>query len=315
MRTEMPPTPLSSAHPRAPRLAPAPDEPLFAPRLALGTEPCSACAALLAVDQRYCLSCGERRAGTRVPFPTAAAVATTTVPVLPPRRRAPLPASALSALYGLAGAGALALGLLAGALIVRGNDTPAPIVAAAATAVATAAATVAAPVATATPVPTVAASFTADWPAGQNGWTIQLSTLPKDGTTPEAIATAKADATGQGATDAGALDSDAFASLDGGNYVIYSGVFTTKREAEDAFSTLQANFPDASVVEVTDKAPEKTVKKSSADLKKEEASKTPEEAQRDTRKAPPTVESEGPAPTPDGKKPGGDSDEAATEIG
>ena len=293
---------------------PTEEAPVFAPRLAAETEPCATCGALLAADQRYCLSCGERRAGTRVPFPVPAApVVAAAPPPPPPRRRAPLPASALSALYGLAGAGALALGLLAGAVIVRAGDDPAPVFAAA-TPVATAVATAAAAVTIPTPAPTVAAPFTPDWPAGQNGWTIQLKTLPKDGTTPEAIATAKTEATGQGATDVGALDSDAFASLDGGNYVIYSGVSTSKKAAEDALGTLKANFPDASVVEVSDTAPaEKTVKKSAADLKKEEESQTPEEAQKNTRKAPSTMESAGPTQTPDKKKPGGDSD--ATEIG
>ena len=42
---------------------------LYVPRLARETEPCANCGALLASDQRYCLSCGERRADTRVPFP------------------------------------------------------------------------------------------------------------------------------------------------------------------------------------------------------------------------------------------------------
>lgn len=31
-------------------------------------EACASCSAPLAVDQRYCLSCGERRAGARLPF-------------------------------------------------------------------------------------------------------------------------------------------------------------------------------------------------------------------------------------------------------
>lgn len=308
----MPPTPFSpTAAP--PRLAPAPDAPPFAPRLAVDTEPCSACRAPLATDQRYCLSCGERRAGTRVPFPTPASAAPVAVvaPPPPPRRRAPLPASALSALYGLAGAGALALGLLAGAVIVRANDPPAPVVAAAPAPTVTVQPTAAAAVAT--PAPTVAATFTPDWPAGQAGWTVQLQSLPKDGTTPEAIATAKSDATGQGATDVGALDSDAFASLDGGTYVIYSGVSTTKQEAEDAFTALQPNFPDASVIEVSDKAPEKPESKSKTELKEKEQSQTPEDAQKNTRKAPPTVESEGTPPPADEKAPGAGTD--ATEIG
>ena len=44
---------------------------LHVPRLARETEPCAHCGALLASDQRYCLSCGERRADMRVPFPVA----------------------------------------------------------------------------------------------------------------------------------------------------------------------------------------------------------------------------------------------------
>ncbi len=292
--------------------------PLFAPRLASETEPCATCGALLAPDQRYCLSCGERRAGTRVPFPGPAApvvTAAAAAPPPPPRPRAPLPSSALSALYGLAGAAALALGLLVGILIMGGDDTPAPVVVAA-TPVATASAqpTAAAPQATPTAEPSAPATFTADWPGGQDGWTIQIKTLPKDGTTPEAIAAAKTEATGQGATDVGALDSDEFASLDGGNYVIYSGVSTTKQQAEDALSTLKANFPDASVVEVSNKAPEEAVEKTPEELKKEEQSQTPEDAQKNTRKAPPVVKSDGEKAAPDNKKPGGDSGDA-TEIG
>ena len=154
--------------------------------------------------------------------------------------------------------GALGLGILGGVLIAGGgDDTPVAVVATAtptpvATAVATA--TAAAPVTTPPPAATVAATFTADWQPGQNGWTVQLKTLPKGGTAPDAVAGAKADATAQGAADVGALESDAFASLDGGNYVIYSGVYTTKKDADDALAGLQANFPDASVVEVSDKA-------------------------------------------------------------
>jgi hypothetical protein len=249
-----------------------------------------------------------------VPFPApVTAVVATAPPPLPPRRRAPLPPSALSALYGLAGAAALALGLLAGAVIVGANETPAPVTAATAVATVTAQPTAVAPVTTPAAPATVAATFAPDWPSGQTGWTIQLQTLPKDGTTPEAIAAAKAAATGQGAADVGALDSDTFASLDGGNYVIYSGVSTTKKAAEDALSILQPNFPDASAVEVSDKAPAAAVKKSKSELRKQERSQTPEQAQRNTRKAPPTVQSEGTPPPADNKKPGAGS--GTTEIG
>jgi hypothetical protein len=295
---------------------------VYVPRLARETEPCAHCGALLASDQRYCLSCGERRAQLRVPFPAAPTVAAAPAPAPapPPRPVSPrgpggIPDWAMSALFGLAGAVALALGIFAGVLIAGGDDTPA---AATATPVLTAAPTAAAPVTTPPPTATVAATFTPDWPAGQTGWTVQLKTLPKDGTTPDAVAAAKDEATGQGAADVGALDADAFPTLDGGTYVIYSGVHTSKEDAERALSDIQANFPDAKVVEVSDTTPEATpaptaVKKSKDDLKRQEQSQSPEDAQKNTRKAPPTVESEGTPPPADDKAPGGGSD--ATEIG
>ena len=87
------------------------------------------------------------------------------------------------------------------------------------------------------------------------------------------------------------------------------------KDAEEALSTIQPNFPDASVVEVSDKTPKDTVKKSTADLESEEKSRTPDEAQKEIRKAPPTVESAGSTLTPDNKKPGGDSADEPTEIG
>lgn len=292
--------------------------PLYAPRLAHENEPCATCGALLAPDQRYCLSCGERRAAMRVPFPPATrAVAPAPAPALaapaPPRRRAPLPNSAISALYGLAGAAALGLGLLAGALIVRGNDDP-PAPAAAAVA---ATATPTPPPATPTPPPAAPATFTSDWPAGQTGWTVQLRTLPKDGTTPEAVAAAKNEATAQGAADVGALDSDQFPSLGGASYVIYSGVASSEDDARDALDGLQANFPDATVVEVSDQAPAAATPtpaaKSDADLEQEEETRTPEEAQKEIRKAPSSVESEGTPPPADDEEPGDGSD--VDEIG
>jgi hypothetical protein len=221
----------------------------------------------------------------------------------------------MSALFGLAGAAALALGILAGVLIAGGGDDTPPPVAVASTPVATATPNATVPAATATPTATVAATFAPDWPAGQTGWTVQLKTLPKDTATPEAVAAAKAEAAGQGAADVGALDSDEFATLDGGNYVIYSTVASTKPDAEATLEAVKANFPNAKVVEVGDKAsPTPTpVKKSKADLKQQEETQSPEDAQKNTRKAPPTVESEGTPPPADGKKPGGDSE--ATEIG
>ena len=96
-----------------------------------------------------------------------------------------------------------------------------------------------------------AATFTSDWPDGQSGFTIQLQTLPKSGTDVAAVATAKTAATGKGAKDVGALDSDSFSSLSGGNYVVYSGVFKTKALAAKALKGLKAKFPGAKVIKVS----------------------------------------------------------------
>ena len=54
-----------------------------------------------------------------------------------------------------------------------------------------------------------------------------------------------------GAIDAAVLDSDLYASLPPGNYVIYSGVYTDRESAEVAFKGLRRSFPDAAVVEVS----------------------------------------------------------------
>ncbi len=275
---------------------------LFAPRLGPDAEPCGACGAALAADQRYCLSCGTRRAGLRVPFPVAAPPAPATpppAPVIVPRpRRAPLPAEAL---VGMAAAAALGLGLLGGALIVRANDDP------------PAAAAVVQPAATATPMPTVVptaaptvaatatavAAFVSDWPDGQEGWTVQLQVLPKDGTTPDQVAAAKADASGKGAAEVGALDSDSFPTLDGGNYVVYAGNYGSKKDAEAAVDTTA--FPDAKAVQVSTSAPTPTPTPTAE-------FKSPEEAQKKLRDAPDKVQSEGTPPPADNKAPGAGSE-------
>jgi hypothetical protein len=292
------------------------DPGFFAPRLGPDGEACAACGGALAVDQRYCLNCGARRAGTRVPFPAATnaqPVATTTTTVRESRfadRSWSFPVWS-----GLAGVAAVSLGILAGVILMNSRDddakpgaalvssTPTPV-AAAPTAVATVVATAEATVAAVT-------EFVADWPAAQDGWTVQLQTLPKDGTTPQAVADAKTALIGQGAADVGALDSDAFSSLDAGQYVLYSTVSSSKADAEGILDGIKANFPDAKVVEVSSTAAEP---EATAEPKKtaEPEFKSPEDAQKKLRDAPDKVESEGTPPPADNKKPGGDSE--ATEF-
>jgi hypothetical protein len=95
------------------------------------------------------------------------------------------------------------------------------------------------------------AAFNGDWPAGTSGYTVQLQTLPEAGTSAAAVEAAKSAASAKGAKSVGALKSEEFASLTAGSYVIYSGVYHKKGEAEKALSALKKSFPAAKVIEVS----------------------------------------------------------------
>jgi hypothetical protein len=97
----------------------------------------------------------------------------------------------------------------------------------------------------------VEAAFTADWPSGTKGYTVELQTLPVAGTTVAAVAAAKTAALGKGAGSVGALKSSEYASLGGANYVIYSGVYHKRAEAQKALAALKKKFAAAKVVEVS----------------------------------------------------------------
>ena len=95
------------------------------------------------------------------------------------------------------------------------------------------------------------AAFTDDWPGGKNGYTVQLQTLPLQGTATSAVQAAKTAATAKGAKDVGALKSEDFASLAAGSYIVYSGVYTKKPEAAKALAGLKKSFPTAKVITVS----------------------------------------------------------------
>ncbi|MBA2515791.1 MAG: hypothetical protein H0V22_00465 [Solirubrobacterales bacterium] len=304
--------------------------------LAYETEPCSNCGAPLARDQRYCLACGDRRAGfpavlsglqsdpaSRAIGPTASAepdIVTTTYTAPPPT----LASRTLNA--GVAGGVAcLLLALLVGVLIGRaGNDNPPPT--AAAPSVVTVGGTGAAATGSGATAGTPAA-FTSDWPEGKRGFTVQLQTLAKEGTDAAAVATAKQAAVTSGAQNAGALDSDLYATLDPGQYVIFSGQFADRGAARKELSKLKKAFPDAKVVEVAsdkDPASASTTKDSNqASGKTKEPSKaeqakgakaiqdldkaSPEEYQKKSAKLPKTIVTPGKPPPKDSKPAGGGS--------
>jgi hypothetical protein len=207
-------------------------------------EPCAECGAPLASDQRYCLNCGHRRGGPRLPFEGTLAAGSTSGDEGSRSRDV----SPLSAVAGVALLGVL---LLVGVLIGRGNGSsptqaPAPVVQVGGAGADT-------PSGGGRSVNTSAGTVTSDWPAGKEGYTVELGTLPKQGTTADQVDAQKSALESKGATQVGVLDSDKYTSLPSGNYVLYSGVYTAKADATKALAKLKGKFPDAKVVQVSTK--------------------------------------------------------------
>ena len=133
-------------------------------------------------------------------------------------------------------------------------------------------ATTSVPVAEPAPVPTVTAPTTVDtstlptapeptttapgtshvpkngrvaWPRNENGWTVVLVSYPKTNGRPSALQTA-AKAARSGLHQVGILDSSLYASLQPGYYVVFTGVYPAKADADAAVATArQAGFGGA----------------------------------------------------------------------
>ncbi len=83
------------------------------------------------------------------------------------------------------------------------------------------------------------------WPANENGWTIVLVSYPKRSGAASARQTA-AQAAKSGLPQVGVLDSSNFASLQPGYLVVFTGIYGSKTDADDAVSTAhQAGFGGA----------------------------------------------------------------------
>ena len=133
----------------------------------------------MAPDQRYCLACGARRGAPRVPVSDPAAEPA--APPAPQQGGRPADVSPLAAVIGIALLGGM---LLIGVLIGRGNsdDNQQPIV----------------QVGTGSTAATSTSDLgggqggsgsdiTSEWPAGTNGYTVQVSSVPKAGATPASV--------------------------------------------------------------------------------------------------------------------------------
>lgn len=83
------------------------------------------------------------------------------------------------------------------------------------------------------------------WPRNENGWTIVLVSYPKTNGRPTALQTADK-AARSGLNQVGVLDSSLYASLQPGYYVVFTGVYPAKADADAAVATArQAGFGGA----------------------------------------------------------------------
>jgi hypothetical protein len=226
-------------------------------------ETCEQCAAPVEANQRYCVVCGTHRRHVYDPAARFLADATGRSrstsriergPVAPKRRSPGLGLALVLAAIPLA----VAAGVLIGG---RGNDANSKLLAAlraqkptvvnvqggrtAGAATASAAGTGGA---TATPVARLTSSF-----GLQQGYAVELETLPGSGTTQATVAAAERHARARGATAVGLISQADFQitpAPPSGDYVIYSGQYHSNADAAAALARLHHAFPAAKVIAV-----------------------------------------------------------------
>jgi hypothetical protein len=96
-----------------------------------------------------------------------------------------------------------------------------------------------------TPAPARGRNGRTVWPKNANGWTIVLVSYPKVNGRPSALTTASK-AAKSGLPQVGILDSGGFASLQPGYFVVFTGIYGSKSDADAAVATTrQAGFGGA----------------------------------------------------------------------
>ncbi len=89
--------------------------------------------------------------------------------------------------------------------------------------------------ATTAPPPQPPRRTLSEWPQGRSGWTLVLVSLPTSAGRPAAVAKAR-EALRAGIPEVGVLDSAKYSSLHPGYYVVFSGIYGSIGEAQDAVS-------------------------------------------------------------------------------
>jgi SPOR domain len=205
---------------------------------------CEECGAPLDERQRYCVSCGARRRDKGGPAVQYFARAGKRTRAGAARPGAPSGARAAAVLFFVVLPIAVAIGVLVGKGNGSNNDSQIAdaiknlqVSGGSGTQLASTGAT--------TPI---TSDFTLD-----KGYTVELKTLPVDGTDQAAVDAAKKQATDQGAADVGIINTSEFAvtpAPPANTYVLYSGQFKSKADATKALGKLKGKFKDAQVVSV-----------------------------------------------------------------
>ena len=209
-------------------------------------ERCDQCGVPLDEQQRYCVNCGARRRAADDPVAAYLSGATRAKRRRPPARSSGVlsgraPVIFLALLPVAVGIGVL-VGRLGGhnedkLLAALRNQKPQVVNLGAA--------------AQGTNVATASGGLASDFSL-KKGFTVQLSTLPAAGTDQAAVTKAEHAARTKGAAKVGLINPKDFKITPsaGNNYIIYSGEFKKKGDAEKALSRLKRKFPSARVIAV-----------------------------------------------------------------
>lgn len=100
------------------------------------------------------------------------------------------------------------------------------------------------------PAPPAAPAGATEWPAGQDGWTIVLASLPESSGRASAQSAARK-AAGEGLSDVGVLNSSDYSSLHPGYWVVFSGIYDSLAEARGNLETARASYPQAYTRQIT----------------------------------------------------------------
>jgi hypothetical protein len=210
-------------------------------------EPCADCGAPLERQQRYCVNCGARRADAANPASRYLAVATRRRQTAAAGVQTRPPQGSGTRVAAVAFFALLPLAVAIGVLVGRNGHDDSGLVDALRSQTATAATGSGTNVSD-TSSKLLPSDFTLD-----KGFTVKLSLLPIASTDQAAASKTESDAKSKGASNVGIINPGDFTTTpDQGqkDYVLYSGEYKQKADAQKALTKLKKPYPDAEVIAV-----------------------------------------------------------------